>query len=78
MGRSARVALAARLAKSELASGFTLRSVYTRGWRDLSEKENVMQAVDQLVELGGLRERSVETGGRKKVEYDINPYIPKQ
>ena len=66
------------MAKSELASGFTLRSVYTKGWRDLSDRDKVLQGVDQLVELGWLRERTVETGGRKKVEYDINPYIPKQ
>lgn len=71
-------ALAAKLAKGELVSGFTLRSVYTKGWRDLSDRDKVLQGVDQLVELGWLRERTVETGGRRRMEFDINPYITKQ
>jgi hypothetical protein len=71
-------ALVGRLVKGELPSGFTLRSVYTKGWRDLSNKDKVKQGLDQLVELGWLKERHVETGGRGTVEYDINPYIPKQ
>lgn len=69
-------ALATRLQRGELASGFTLRSVYTKGWRDLSDKEKVKHAVEQLLELGWLRERGVETGGRARIEYDINPHIP--
>jgi hypothetical protein len=71
-------ALAAKLVECKLVSGFTLRSVYTKGWRDLSDQKNTQQALDQLLELGWLKERVVETGGRRKVEYDINPYIPKQ
>ncbi len=70
-------ALVGRLIKSDLASGFTLRSVYTKGWRDLSDNNKVKQGLDQLVELGWLRERDVATGGRGRIEYDINPYIPK-
>jgi hypothetical protein len=69
-------ALAAKLAKGELASGFTLRSFYNKGWRDLSDKDKVLQAAGQLVELGWLRERLVETGGRPSMAYDINPCIP--
>jgi hypothetical protein len=71
-------ALVAKLLKGELASGFTVRSVYTKRWRDLSEQKKVEQAVEQLLELGWLKERAVETGGRGKIEYDINPYITKQ
>ncbi len=68
-------ALAARLKKGSLPSGFTARAVYTKGWRSLSDKHMVSQAVDQLLELGWLRERSVDTGGRRTIEYDINPRI---
>ena len=71
-------ALVGRLLKGELTSGFTLRSVYTKGWRDLSDQKKVKLGLDQLVELGWLRERDVATGGRGKVESDINPYITKQ
>jgi hypothetical protein len=71
-------ALVGRLLKGELASGFTVRSVYTKRWRDLSEQKKVEQAIEQLLELGWLKERVVETGGRGKIEYDLNPYITKQ
>lgn len=68
-------ALAGRLLRRELQSGFRARSVYAKGWRNLSEQYKVQQAVDQLVELGWLMERGVETGGRKTVAYDVNPRI---
>lgn len=68
-------ALAGRLLRGELQSGFSVRSVYTKGWRDLGGKDKAQQAVDQLVELGWLMERGVETGGRKTVAYDVNPRI---
>lgn len=71
-------ALAGALAQGKLTSGFTVRSVYTKAWRDLSEQNKAQQAVDQLVELGWLRERVVQTGGRPTTGYDINPHIPKQ
>ena len=70
-------ALAGRLQGGELASGFTLRSVYTKRWRELSDKGKAEQAVDQLVELGWLRERLIQTGGRPTTGYDINPHIIK-
>ncbi len=69
-------ALVGRLLKGELISGFTLRSVYMKGWRDLSDQKKVKLGLDQLVELGWLRERLVETGGRPSMAYDINPCIP--
>jgi hypothetical protein len=71
-------ALAGRLLRGELQSGFRVRSVYTKGWRDLSDQHKAQQAVDQLVELGWLMERGVETGGRKTVEYVVNPRILEQ
>lgn len=70
--------LVERLVRGQLASGFTCRTVYTKGWRDLGGKDKVQPALDQLVELGWLRERAVATAGRGTVEYDINPRIPMQ
>jgi hypothetical protein len=71
-------ALVGILTRGKLTSGFTVRSVYTKGWRELSDKGKVQQAVDQLVELGWLRERVIQTAGRPTTGYDINPHIPKQ
>lgn len=71
-------ALASKLVDGKLASGFTARSVYTKGWRALSDQRKVQEAIDQLLELNWLKERSVETGGRGKIEYDINPLVAKQ
>jgi len=68
-------ALAGRLLAGQLHSGFTVRSVYTKGWRDLGIKDKAQQAADQLVELGWLMERGVDTGGRKTIAYDVNPRI---
>jgi putative DNA primase/helicase len=69
--------LATKLCDRKLVSGFTARSVYTKSWSGLTKKEHVYLALDQLVELGWLREQVVDTGGRKKTEYTVNPDIPK-
>lgn len=71
-------ALAEKIREGKLQSGFTLRSVYTKGWRDLSDAERVKQGADQLVELGWLKETPVTTGGRGTAKYEINPHIAKQ
>jgi hypothetical protein len=70
-------ALAWKLVAKALSSGFTCRSVYLKGWTDLSDKARVETALERLTELGWLRERLVETGGRKRMEYDVNPLINK-
>lgn len=71
-------ALVEKITEGKLASGFTLRSVYTKGWRGLSRKQAVQLGLEQLVELGWLLEKSVETAGRGTIAYEINPNIPKQ
>jgi putative DNA primase/helicase len=68
-------ALAKRILKGELKDGFTLRDIYRKHWAGLSEKQAVEQAVDLLVELGWLRARDVNTGGKPKTYYDINPAL---
>jgi hypothetical protein len=68
-------ALGGRLVKGDLVSGFTCRTVYRKGWSELGDEARVTSAVEQLVELGWLRERVVVTEGRKKVEYDVSPLI---
>lgn len=68
-------ALAEKILKGKLQSGFTLRSFHTKGWRDLSTPEMAKNGADQLVELGWLKERTVATGGRGTVAYEVNPCI---
>jgi putative DNA primase/helicase len=68
-------ALAKRISKGELKDGFTLRDIYRKHWAGLSEKQAVEQAVDLLLELSWLRARDVNTGGKPKTYYDINPKL---
>jgi len=67
--------LARKILNQSIRSGFTLRSVYTHGWSGLSSKEQVGQAVNLLTELNWLSERQVETRGKPKVVYDIDPQV---
>jgi hypothetical protein len=70
-------ALAHKLIGKELESGFTARTVYVKGWRDLDDAEKVKAAAGILAELGWLREVMVETRGRKTISYEINPALSK-
>jgi hypothetical protein len=67
-------ALAKRILKGDLQSGFTARSVYLKGWNGLN-KQSVQSALEQLTELGWLREVAITTGGRPLFQYLINPKV---
>lgn len=68
--------LAERIKNKDLPDGFTIRDVYHKGWHLLEKKEIVEEAVNELVELGWLREDSEEIPGRQpKIIYRINPKI---
>lgn len=66
-------ALATAIKSGKLRSGFSLFDLYSKGWRDLSDQTSAKNAVDNLLELGWLKEKSAETGGRPKIIYEINP-----
>lgn len=68
-------ALSKALEKGELQDGFTARDVYRRGWTGLTTTEEVHGAIDVLVDCGWLAELKVETKGRPKLSYAINPRI---
>ena len=68
-------ALAGRLRKRSLESGFTLRNVYMKGWHGLTEREEVQEAVELLEDLGWLRGTPEKTGGRPTIRYAVNPHI---
>ena len=68
-------ALAGRLRKGDLESGFTLRQVYQKGWTNLVSREEAQEAADLLEDLGWLRSVSERkaAGGRPTVSYELNP-----
>jgi hypothetical protein len=69
--------LAKRIVKGELSSGFTARTVYTKGWAGLT-KATVATALEQLAEMGWVREVAVPTEGRTSVQYLINPHATQE
>lgn len=68
-------ALADRILKGGVESGFTLRDIYQHHWTNLDGKEEVGEGVDVLVGLGWLRSEEMSTGGRPTTTFTINPGI---
>jgi hypothetical protein len=68
-------ALAKRLLAGELASGFTLRNIYMKGWHHLASREEAQEAVELLEDLDWIRGTRERTGGRPTMRYDVNPRI---
>lgn len=66
-------ALANAIKAGKLQSGFSHFDLYSKGWRDLSDLPSAKNAVDSLIELGWLKEKTTETGGRPKISFEINP-----
>ena len=67
-------ALARKLLSGALQDGFTARSVYMKGWSNLSQEETAL-ALDVLLEYGWLRELITDNVGRKTTKYFILPNI---
>lgn len=66
-------ALLNRIRKGEVPDPFTPRDVYLKHWAYLGTPEATHEAVRLLCDLDYLREDRIETGGRPKLEYQINP-----
>ena len=69
--------LSTKLAKKQLTDGFTLRDVARKGWAQLTEKEEVKEALELLIDLGWLRATEERSNGRPTVRYWINPHLSK-
>lgn len=67
-------ALARKLVDKSIEDGFTARSVYLKGWSNLS-KDETFSAIEVLLEHGWLRELVSDTIGRKTSKYFIHPDI---
>ena len=70
--------LAKKIKDGKLEDIFTAREVHRKGWELLTEIETVNAALLDLVEANWLREIPIlptEKGGRKTMNYHINPKI---
>ncbi|MGI9076843.1 MAG: DUF3987 domain-containing protein [Gemmatimonadaceae bacterium] len=67
-------ALLTRIQNGALKDGFTVRDVYRPCWANL-DKEEALLAVELLGDLGWLRAKPLETGGRPTREYSIHPQL---
>jgi putative DNA primase/helicase len=71
--RAAARAILAKLRSGALKDRFTARDVYMHRWAGLTEPDHVQLGLDLLCDHDWLAADHVETGGRPKVEYRINP-----
>jgi hypothetical protein len=67
-------ALARKLLDKSLEDGFTARTIYLKGWSNLSRDETY-SALDVLVEHGWLKELVSDSIGRKTTRYYVHPDI---
>ena len=67
--------LADKIVAGKIPNGFTVRQVYRNGWSNLNNQEDVNEAIDILQEHGWLKQNFLDTGGRKKQIYMINPKV---
>lgn len=66
-------ALLNRIRRGEVPDPFGPRDVYLKHWAYLSNPEDTHLAVRLLCDLDYLREDRIETAGRPRLEYSINP-----
>ncbi len=66
-------AILARVRKGELSAGFTARDIHQRGWSNLSDRSAVQAGLDLLVDLDWLAPKTIQTGGRPRVVFSLNP-----
>ena|SRR5438067_10081071 len=64
--------LAARIQKEEVPHMFAARDVYRMGWSGL-DREQTTSAIDVLLSLRWLEERTEATTGRDRTRYATNP-----
>jgi putative DNA primase/helicase len=70
---SAAKAILAHIRRGDLTDGFTARDVHQRDWSNLTDKDQVRAGLALLEEYDWIAGVSVETGGRPRKVYRINP-----
>lgn len=73
--RAAARAILAKICGGDLKDRFTARDVHQRNWAGLTERERVQAGVDLLCDHCWMAPITVETGGRPRVAYAINPKV---
>jgi putative DNA primase/helicase len=73
--RSAARQIASRIKTGDLPVKFTARYVHRKGWSGLSNKKSVAEGLSLLEELHWLRKVEIQTGGKPKIEYQVNPAV---
>jgi hypothetical protein len=77
--QKAESAIAKRLRNGDLSSGFTIRAIQRKHWRDLSRPEYIDLALETLVEKGWLRDLPKSEGrGRPTTAWEINPALQRR
>lgn len=66
--------LAARITARDVTGPFAARDVYRMGWSGL-DRDQTASAIDVLLSLRWLEERSEATSGRGRTRYVVNPKI---
>jgi Protein of unknown function (DUF3987) len=66
-------AILARIRKGELQDGFAARDIRRREWSGLTDTGQIKAGLEMLADYDWLAPRTVETGGRPRSEYAINP-----
>ncbi len=67
-------AILARTRRGDLKDGFTARDVYRAQWSNLSDREQIDAGLDLLADFDWLAADAIQTGGRPKTIYRINPH----
>jgi putative DNA primase/helicase len=62
-----------RIRRGDLSDGFTARDIHQRDWSGLTDGDQVQAGLTILVEYCWIAAANLNTGGRRKVIYHINP-----
>lgn len=68
-------ALASKILNRTLPDGFTLRDVYRPAWSGLTDRSDADAAVNVLIDHDWLTIETLDTGGKPKTVYQINPIV---
>ena len=73
--RAAARSMLAKIQSGDLKDRFTARDVHQRDWAGLTERDRVQAGLDLLYDYGWVAPIELETGGRPRIEYLINPKV---
>jgi len=62
-----------RIRKGDLSSGFTARDISQRDWANLTDRDQIQAGLGLLADCDWIAASRIETGGRPKIIYLVNP-----